>query len=66
MPATTKKTIRSRMFPLLPAVPSGLRSILLSPDLQMQDLVDQANNQEPIPMEPITQVRLQARIRHVS
>ncbi len=45
-----------RTFPKIPAVPSGLRSVLLNPDLQMQDLVDQMNNQEPIPTTPITKV----------
>jgi hypothetical protein len=51
-------TITNSMFPKMQAVPSGLRSILLNPDLQMQDLVDQVNNEVPMPTEPITKIRI--------
>jgi hypothetical protein len=43
-----------RMFPRMTAVPSGLQSILLSPELQMQDLIDRLNDAEPIPTTPVT------------
>ena len=41
------------MFPDLPPVQSGLRTMLLNPDLQMQDLIDQSNTQAEIPASPV-------------
>ena len=54
----------SNPFPPLPSAPSGLRLILLNPDLQMQDLIDQVNNSEPIPAGPLTRVRFHSRAQH--